>query len=333
MQPLPPLIRWNRSAAVLLSGFFLTIGLIVYVWWPLAEELLRTIDWAGPWWLYMDWLLIGLFLFMSLTIIARADLRRDALIVLVATIGGLVIEAWGTQTNLWFYYTSERPPLWIVPAWPIATLSIDRITRLLGFLTTKGTKGLEAKNRDTAGSGAPASLLASSSSRASAATAPSPSLRASTASEAISSTVRSQHPTWQLAYWMVFLAFLAIMVAFVMPTFDKTATILAFLLCVVLIATPPDHRQSLLVFVAGTALGYFLELWGTTRECWTYYTYQTPPLFAVLAHGMAAVSFWRAGRWVTTLVRQTGSALRRASADVRNVDPTPSPHSAKGEGN
>ena len=41
MQPLPPLIRWNRSAAVLLSGFFLTIGLIVYVWWPLAEELLQ----------------------------------------------------------------------------------------------------------------------------------------------------------------------------------------------------------------------------------------------------------------------------------------------------
>jgi hypothetical protein len=49
-----------------------------------------------------------------------------------------------------------------------------------------------------------------------------------------------------------------------------------------------------LIFVAGAGLGYYLELWGTTRECWTYYTYQTPPLFAVLAHGMAAVAFWRA---------------------------------------
>lgn len=48
-------------------------------------------------------------------------------------------------------------------------------------------------------------------------------------------------------------------------------------------------------FAAGAGLGYFLELWGTTRECWTYYTLQTPPLFAVLAHGMAAVAFWRAG--------------------------------------
>jgi len=113
MRPLPPLIRWNRSATVLLSGFFLVILLIIYVWWPLAEELLAYIDWHGPWWLYMDWLLIGLFVFMSLTIVSRADLRRDGLILFVATLGGLVIEAWGTQTNLWFYYTSERPPLWI----------------------------------------------------------------------------------------------------------------------------------------------------------------------------------------------------------------------------
>ena len=95
----------------------------------------------------MDWLLIGLFLFMSLTIIARADLRRDGLILFVATIGGLVIEAWGTQTNLWFYYTSERPPLWIVPAWPIATLSIDRITRLLGLLAKHKGHARDTKGR------------------------------------------------------------------------------------------------------------------------------------------------------------------------------------------
>ena len=48
-----------------------------------------------------------------------------------------------------------------------------------------------------------------------------------------------------------------------------------------------------LTFIAGAGLGYFLELWGTTRLCWTYYTLETPPFFAVLAHGMAAVSFWR----------------------------------------
>jgi hypothetical protein len=69
----------------------------------------------------------------------------------------------------------------------------------------------------------------------------------------------------------------------------------SLILCILLILTPTDHRFALLTFIAGSGLGYYLELWGTTRQCWTYYTYQTPPLFAVLAHGMAAVAFWRAG--------------------------------------
>jgi hypothetical protein len=67
------------------------------------------------------------------------------------------------------------------------------------------------------------------------------------------------------------------------------------MLCAIFILTPTDHRMAFFTFLAGAGLGYFLELWGTTRQCWTYYTYQTPPLFAVLAHGMAAVAFWRAG--------------------------------------
>lgn len=85
------------------------------------------------------------------------------------------------------------------------------------------------------------------------------------------------------------------MLFFVAPTFDKSYTLAALILCALLIATPTDHRTAVLTFLAGAGLGYYLELWGTTRECWTYYTAQTPPLFAVLAHGMAAVAFWRAG--------------------------------------
>jgi hypothetical protein len=267
MQPLPALIRWNRSSTVLLSGFFLVVFLIIYVWWPLADALLSTIDWRGPWWLSMDWLLLGIFLFMSLTIVARADLRTDALIILVATAGGLVIEAWGTQTNLWHYYTSERPPLWIVPAWPIATLSIDRITRLLNHATAKFGNDTQNGQR---------------------------------------SSIPGLAVPWlgaKTAYWLVFTSFMIFMLAFVAPTIHKPYTILATLLCVVLILTPTDHRRAVLVFIAGTALGYFLELWGTTRECWTYYTGQTPPLFAVLAHGMAAVAFWRAGLLTKYLAR------------------------------
>jgi hypothetical protein len=253
MRSLPPLVRWTRSSTVLLSGFFLVVLLIVYLWWPLAHELLSYIDWRGPWWLYLDWLLIGLFAFMSFSIVARADLRRDALILFVATVGGLVIEAWGTQTNLWHYYTSERPPLWIIPAWPIATLSIDRITRFLDFVVDEcGTRFLPR---------APRAFIFN----------------------------------FKHVYWAIFALFLTLMFTFVAPTFNKPYTLMALALCLGLVLTPTDHRRAVLVFIAGVALGYFLELWGTTRECWTYYTLQTPPVFAVLAHGMAAVSFWRGG--------------------------------------
>jgi hypothetical protein len=220
----------------------------VYVWWPLAEEVLSYIDWNGPWWLYMDWLLIGIFLFMSMTIVARANLKTDLLIVFVGICGGLAIESWGTQTNLWHYYTAERPPLWIIPAWPIASLSIDRITRFLNSLTTKATKEHEGKT------------LAD-----------------------------------KILYGLTFISFLILMLVFVSPTFDKSYTWLSLVLCILLIFTPTDYRFAFLTFVAGAGLGYFLELWGTTRECWTYYTFEKPPLFAVLAHGMAAVAFWRAG--------------------------------------
>ena len=238
-------LKWTRHSSILLAGFLLTIFLIVYIWWPLAEEVLSYIDWHGPWWLYMDWLLIGIFLFMSFTIVARANLSADILIISVGVCGGLAIESWGTQTNLWHYYTNERPPLWIIPAWPISALSIDRITRFLHYLT----KSHQDKTRGA----------------------------------------------FRILYWVIFASFLTLMLVFVAPTFDKSYTILSTILCVILILTPTDYRYAVLTFLAGAGLGYFLELWGTTRECWTYYTNQTPPLFAVLAHGVAAVAFWRAG--------------------------------------
>jgi len=235
----------------LLSAFLATIVLIIYIWWPLAEEVLSYIDWSGPWWLYFDWLLVGIFLFMSVLIVLGADLRRDLLTIAVGAAGGLVIESWGTQTSIWSYYTAERPPLWIIPAWPIASLAIDRMVRLLdSLLPHKNGKGI------------------------------------------------------RVVYWFTFSAFLMIMLQFVSPTFDKSFTWLASILCISLVFTPTDHPKALLTFLAGAALGYFLELWGTTRQCWTYYTLETPPVFAVLAHGMASVSFWRSGLYINSLWRR-----------------------------
>ncbi|MBE7433067.1 MAG: hypothetical protein HS100_04070 [Anaerolineales bacterium] len=252
---------WTRDSSILLGGFFVTIILIVYIWWPLAEEVLALIDWDGAWWLYMDWLLLGIFLFMSVTIVARANLKTDVLIVFVGVCGGLAIESWGTQTNLWHYYTAERPPLWIIPAWPIASLSIDRITRFMDWFI----KRME-----------------------------------NLAGEPI------HHSLFRALYWIIFASFLILMLVFVSPTFGKSYTLLSILLCALLILTPTDHRFALLTFIAGSGLGYYLELWGTTRQCWTYYTLETPPLFAVLAHGMAAVAFWRAGLLVKMVLEKAG---------------------------
>jgi hypothetical protein len=246
MTKLRSMFGLTRHSYYLFSGFLLVCLLIIYIWWPLMDEYLgyiRAYEQAGyPWYDLVDWLLLGIFAFMSITIMARADLKVDGLIVFVGLFGGLVIESWGTQTNLWHYYTAERPPLWIIPAWPIASLSIDRITRALRRFTVKLSNNF-----------------------------------------------------FRAAYWATFLSFYALMLWFVAPTFDKSYTIASLVICALMILTPPDKRMVLLVFVAGSALGYFLERWGTTRECWIYYTGETPPVFAVFAHGMAAVAFWRTG--------------------------------------
>jgi hypothetical protein len=246
------LFGWNRSSTVLFSGFVLLLVVIVYFWWPLVVDYWSSYNPDYPFWVQMDWLLFGIFVVMSLLIMAHANLGYDLPVLLVGFGGGLVIEAWGTQTNLWTYYTLERPPLWIIPAWPIASLAIDRIYRLLHHLTG-----------------------------------------------------RLPGRFFRLAYWPVLLGFYGLMLVFVWPTRGLPFTVLALLLSALIILTPPDERAMLLTFVAGTGLGYFLERWGTTRLCWTYYTLQTPPLFAVLAHGMAAVAFWR----VAILVRSLSARI------------------------
>ena len=243
MRQILRLLGWNRTSYLLMSSFVLLLAVIVYAWWPLVVEYWSAYNPAYPLWAQLDWLLLGIFALMSLLIMAGADLRHDLPVVVVGLVGGLVIEAWGTQTHLWNYYTLERPPLWIIPAWPIASLSIDRIQRLL---------------RRPMGR-LPAVAV------------------------------------WS-GYTLIFGGFLLLMLAFVAPTNPFSLTQMALFLCFFLALTPTQPREMLLAFIGGSALGYFLERWGTTRQCWIYYTYETPPLFAVLAHGMAAVAFWRARR-------------------------------------
>ena len=255
-------LGWTRASYVLMSGFVAVVALIIVVWWPLADEYLRSFNPAFPWWLQFDWLLLGDFVVMSLLIMARPGLKHDALIVAVGLAGCLVIESWGTNTNIWWYYTAERPPLWIIPAWPIASLSIDRLVRFL--------RGVTARLPDR-----PLRVL----------------------------------------YWLALPGFLLLMLAYVWPTLDSPFTLSALALCLFLVFRPVDERVSIITFAAGAGLGYFLELWGTTRLCWTYYSLETPPVFAVFAHGMAALAFWRSA----LLVKQVAVHVMSSRASVGDL--------------
>lgn len=68
LKRLRDLLGFNRHSATLFSGFLLTCFLIVYIWWPLVEEYFLYFDGRYAWYVYIDWLLLGIFGFMSLTI-------------------------------------------------------------------------------------------------------------------------------------------------------------------------------------------------------------------------------------------------------------------------
>lgn len=115
------LAGWNRASAVAIACVVVGYATIAWIW---REHLHPE---QG-----MDWLLAGIWAFMTLLLAWRLDLRRDLRLVFVGLLGGAVIEWWGTTTNLWHYFTQERPPIWILPAWPVAALTIHRMPLLLG---------------------------------------------------------------------------------------------------------------------------------------------------------------------------------------------------------
>lgn len=239
---------------VILGAILAVISLVIYIWWPLVQEYMRYFDPAIPLWQQVDWLLIGIFLFMSIQIAWGADLRRDGMLVIVGFVGGFLIESWGTHTRLWTYYTGEQPPIWILPAWPIAALAIERMTRRLA-------------------------------------------------------NINFSIPKVKWIYILIFSAFIIYQLFFTAPTLNRPASIFALAGVIGVTVTSGNQRYDLLTFLCGAALGYFLETWGTTRECWAYYSGQRPPLFAVLAHGFASVAFWRMTMLVRYLLRESTRRL------------------------
>jgi len=243
---------WNKFSYVILSSFFLIIAIIAYVWWPLLKDYVSYYQKDIPFWYQVDWLLIMIFLVMSLLIMINSDIKRDVPLVIIALAGGYLIEFWGTQTGLWTYYTYEQPPLWIIPAWPIAFLSVNRIVELLNHMISW-----------------------------------------------------NNNKSVTIIYWLIFTGFFIFLIIYTYPTINKLLTIFVILLCAFIIIINSDKMRSIYFFFAGSGLGYFLELWGTSRGCWVYYSGEKPPLFTVFAHGFATVSIWT----VYVLLRKVVSRL------------------------
>jgi len=248
------IFTWSKTSTVILSVFFITLFLIGYVWWPLLSDYINQVQPEIPIWQQVDWLLIGNFLVMSVLITLNADLRQDIPFVLIALAGGFIIEAWGTLSGLWTYYTFETPPLWIIPAWPIAALSVNRLYRLA------------------------------------------------------SNFLRKVPEKWfRWSYPVIFSVFLILLFNFVWPSIMHPLSLFALAVCLMIIFTCKDKRSAVLILLVGSLLGYFLERWGTTRLCWTYYIGGTPPFFTVIAHGMASLAIWQVYQyflWVVGLVNK-----------------------------
>lgn len=217
----------------------------------------------------MDWLLAGTWVWMAALLTWDVTPRRDLVLLAVGFAGGGVIEWWGTTSRIWTYFTLERPPLWILPAWPIAALAIDRMARLLDRVVSEASKAR----------GEPS-------------------------------------PRWfVVAYWLLLPSFVANMILFSRHTVTLPSTMVVIGLMVGVTLWCKNPRRDVTIFVAGSLLGVFLEYWGTSRQCWTYYTGQVPPPIAAFAHGFASVAFARGAAGVERVLASVFSSA--SSSDSR----------------
>ena len=63
-----------------------------------------------------------------------------------------------------------------------------------------------------------------------------------------------------------------------------------------------DYRTDLPLFVAGYALGYWGEWWGSTREIWTYWNGATPPDYLPPLWGLGLITVYRLSRLLYPLL-------------------------------
>lgn len=122
-------IGFRRASLVALLILISVISAIALSWPELAAAEWNAIFGRGDWVAHMDWLLMGLGIFFFICT-ALDPSRHDLATIAAGVLGGAIIEIWGTRSGLWYYYTGERPPLWILPAWGMSALSNEKMQRL-----------------------------------------------------------------------------------------------------------------------------------------------------------------------------------------------------------
>jgi hypothetical protein len=219
--------RWSLVGLAVVVGLWVVIPLI---WNDLYRANLHVINWFP----------IAIWIFMTALLCWDVRPARDLALAVLALAGGFLFEGMGTRTGLWTYFTGEKPPIWILPAWPVAALATARIAFVLDRL------------------------------------------------------LMGRAINWKVLYWLFVWVLVVVMALFFRPVILMPPIWVMSAVGVLVIVTGRAYRRDVSLIVAGMALGYFLEYWGTSRACWTYYTGETPPLATVMAHGCAQVVFARA---------------------------------------
>jgi hypothetical protein len=251
---------YNRRSLVVLAVLFTAFAAVGTIWWKLLYLNRFVVD---------GWF-VAIWLFMIAMLCWDPQPAKDLPLALVAMAGGLTIEWWGTHTGLWVYFTRERPPLWILVAWPVSTLAIDRIYRALDRFAPRG------------------------------------------------------EPRWRLPYWIALPVFVATMTRFAWPTMGSPITQGMIGLMVVVTISGRTPRRDVVLLVAGSLLGVFLETWGTSHYCWTYYTREVPPPVTACAHGFASVVFVRVVpllRWALPFIAPRAGLTLSGKLTRRSVSP------------
>jgi hypothetical protein len=98
-------------------------------------------------------------------------------------------------------------------------------------------------------------------------------------------------PAW--VYWVAVTATVAMIAAWARPGASHPLTWVAAACAVTTVASGDDPGADLARLAGGALVGYPLELWGTTSDCWKYWSGGLPPIESVLAHGFATLAFAR----------------------------------------